>query len=331
MNLGQYIFYRIVGVFLQLLGALALVFSLIQIMISFFGLDPTVFFLINFRGVDPQKKAAVLSQLRQQLGLDKPLIVRYFYFLRDLFLKGSLGTSWGTGLDVSKIVADALPNTMITFGFAFLIYTPLAFLLGIMASQRRGGIFDSFIRVATTATYAIPSYIVGLWVVILFSGYDLAPWPRPIPSGFLGLLRVSLLPILVVVLIYTGFQFRLVRAHMLEILQSNYIRTARAKGLTERTIVYKHALRNALPYFVTTIAVTFPIAFSGVAALEVVFQIPGIGFVMIAAANNFDWPILIGVTAVFTILNAFLLGITDIVVIYLSPKLRFEKRFSMKY
>ena len=324
MKFGEYIIYRLLGLVLQVIGAVGLTFVMLRLV----PFDPTLFFLINYRGSNSARRAELLAELRSQLGLDVPVYIQFYRFFRNFVVHGSLGTSWSNGLAINGMIINALPSTLITFGLGFLIYTPLAITLGIISASKRGGKFDNFVRVSTTATYAIPSYIVGLWVVIYAIPFNLAPWPHPGPQTLVELLKYSILPILVVVFIYTGFQFRLVRAHMLGILRQDYIRTARAKGLDERTILYKHALRNGLPFFITSIAVTFPIAFSGVAALEIVFGIPGIGYLMVVAANGFDWPVLIAVTAVFTFFNALLLGITDIAVYYLTPKLRYDQRFT---
>lgn len=320
MSFGQYFVYRIIGLIFQVLGAIALVFVMLEII----PYDPTIFFLFTFRGSE-QERAQELAQLRASLGIDQPIHIQYIRFIKELIINQSLGTSWITGESVIQLIMEKIPNTIVTFGIAFLVYTPLAFLLGIVSSQRKGKLFDTIARILTTATYSIPSYILGLWFVIYTTKFDLGYWPRPVPSTFFGLLKFSLFPIIVVVLVYTGFQFRLVRRHMLDILRQNYIRTARAKGLAERTVIYKHALRNALPYFITTVAVTFPMTFSGVAALEVVFNIPGVGDMMIDAALQFDWPVLLGITVVFTIINAFLLGLTDILVTYFSPKMKVNK------
>jgi peptide/nickel transport system permease protein len=300
---------------MQLMGGIAI----ILVMLKIIPYDPTVFFLFSFIGSDAER-AYRLQLLRESLGLDLPIHIQFVNYLKLIFIDQSLGISWTYNMDVSELISNALPNTMITFGFAFLIYTPLAFFLGIISATKRAGLLDNVVRVLTTATYSIPSYILGLWILLYIGSFSGGIWPRPLPEGFFQLFRYSIYPIIVVVLGYTGFQFRLVRRHMLEILRENYIKTARAKGLPERTVIYKHALRNALPAFITTIAVTFPISFSGVAALELLFNIPGIGTLLVQSALAFDWPVLTGTTVVFIAFNAIILGFTDILAYSLSPK-----------
>lgn len=325
MNITTYIFIRSLSILAQIAGAVAIVFAMLQVI----PYDPVVFFLFFYSG-DPAQREILADQLRSQLGIDVPIYVQYFRFIRNLVVDGSIGTSWTSGLPVSDMIASSIQYTIISFGIAFIIYTIIAIILGVYAATRRGKLIDILSRLFTSATYAIPSYVLGLWLVIWGLDYGLAPFPTINPSIF-STLKYSILPIVTVVLIYSGFQFRLVRRHMLEILSKDYIRTARAKGLPERVVIYKHAMLNAIPFFITTIAVTFPISFSGVAALEVVFGIPGIGKLMVTAANNFDWPVLIGTTVVFTVANAIILGITDILVYYFSPKLRVGQGISRFY
>lgn len=315
MNILEYIFYRIVGLFAQITGGVIIILTMLKII----PYDPTVFFLFSFQG-SRAERAIRLAELRASLGLDLPIHLQFINFVDNLILNRSLGVSWSSGGDVLDLIFLALPNTLLTFGIAFLIYTPLSFFLGITSSTKRGDTFDKTVRVVTTATYSIPTYILGLWFLLYVATEGYGLWPRPLPTGVVDMLRLSLLPIIVVILSYTGFQFRLIRRHMLEILRENYIKTARAKGLPERSVIYKHALRNALPSFITTIAVTFPISFSGVAALEVLFNIPGIGVLLINSGLRFDWPVLIGATVVFISINAIILGITDIIAYSLSPR-----------
>ncbi len=319
MRIGEFIVYRIWALIMQLLGAVALIFALVE----YLPYDPTLLFLFTFRGNDEERTIA-LKKLRHDLGLDVPVFQRYINFFVALFTEGSLGTSWSTGAEISDMFIRAMTYSFITFGVAFLIYTPLALVLGIIAASHKDSIFDYMMRVLTTLVYSVPPIILGLWVIIysIESKWELAPLSFDARVDPFSDLKYFFLPILITVLIYTGFQFRLIRIHILDVLRSNYIRTARAKGLPERKVIMKHALRNTLPHFFTTIAVTFPIAFSGVVGLEIVFGIPGAGVLMVNSALAFDWPVLIAGTAVFTTINAIVLAINDVIIYVISPKQR---------
>ncbi|MCE7735971.1 MAG: ABC transporter permease [Candidatus Heimdallarchaeota archaeon] len=319
MKIVEFILYRFWALILQVLGAVALIFALIE----FLPYDPTVFFLFGFRGT-AEGRLIELERLRASLGLDIPVYQRYINFFENFFTNGSLGYSWTSGIELRELYGSAMTYSFLTFGIAFLIYSPLSLIFGILAAKHRDSVFDYFMRIASTVLYSVPPVIFGLYVVVISvtNNWGLAPLPTILPENIFDLLKYLLLPILVTVSIYTGFQFRLIRIQMLNVLKENYIRTARAKGLHTRTVIYKHALRNALPPFLTIMAVTFPIAFSGIAALEIVFGIPGGGVVMVDAALNFDWPVLIAGTAVYTTINAIILALTDLTTFIISPKLR---------
>lgn len=325
MNVLKFIFFRIIALIAQLLGAIAVIFTLLE----FLPYDVTIFFLIRRPLGSPEARAEELARIRAELGLDLPVTERYINYVKTLFFDQSLGNSWISGEDIATVFLEALRYSLFVFGIAFIIYTPLAFVLGIYAAQHRGSWFDKLARLFTTMTYSVPPFILGLWLLSrsIDNGYEYALWPiiNP-PTETLDILKYSLLPIITVVLVYTGFQFRMIRNQFINILQKDYIRTARAKGLSERVILLKHALRNGLPFFITSIAVTFPIAFSGVAVIEFVFGIPGAGRLMVNSALNFDWPVLIGGTVIFTVINSIVLSITDFITIMISPKLRLGYR-----
>lgn len=321
MNTLEFILYRIWALLLQVMGAVALVFALTELI----PYDPTAILLFGYTGT-AEGYYIELAKLRTTLGLDIPVYQRYVNFFTNFLTNGSLGQSWYTGIELSELYGSAMTYSFLTFGIAFLIYSPMSLILGIYAARYKDSIFDYFMRVISTVLYSIPPVIFGLYVVVISvkNDWDLAPLPSKLPENIIDVLPYLLLPILVTISIYTGFQFRLVRIQMLNVLQENYIRTAKAKGLHEKSIIYKHALRNALPPFLTIMAVTFPIAFSGIAALEIVFGIPGGGVVMTNAALNFDWPIIIAGTAVYTTINAIILATTDLITFLISPKLKFS-------
>ncbi|MHA2171701.1 MAG: ABC transporter permease [Candidatus Kariarchaeaceae archaeon] len=317
MNLGKYILYRLGSLVVQIFGVVAFSYSLLAII----PYDPTVFFAFSYRGPDRQQE---LARLRHEYGIDVPIYQQYYNFFHRLFTEFSLGTSWISGDEVLTTYNSAFKYTFITFGIAFIIYTPLAIFLGFMAAYNHRGRFDNIIRVITTTTYSVPSFVLAVWLMMFFSPSRYIIFPTPAPTATIEIIKFSVLPIITVVLVFTSFQFRLVRNHVLTILRQNYIRTARAKGLSEKDVVFKHALRNALPFLFTSIAITFPIAFSGVAVLEVIFSIPGSGRLLVRSASFFDWPVIVGGTLLYTFINAIILGITDGLIYLVSPKLRYH-------
>jgi peptide/nickel transport system permease protein len=319
MKVGLFILHRMLALVLQIVGAVALVFGLIAMM----PFNPVILAMFGYQGT-AQERAAEEARLEHELGIDVPVYQQFLNFFIRLVEDQTLGNSWTSGTPTEELFADAMKFSFLTFGIAFIIYTPLALILGIFAAKYRGSKYDHSVRVGSTITYSIPPFLLGIWFILMTLPMGLSPFPIRTPDNFLTLMKFELVPIFTTILIYTGFQFRFVRAHFIQILGENYIRTARAKGLGERTVLMKHALRNALPYFLVTIAVTFPIAFSGVAALEIVFGIPGGGVLMVNASLFFDWPTLIAGTVIYTTINSFVLAATDIIIFMISPKQRFD-------
>jgi peptide/nickel transport system permease protein len=318
MKMANYIIFRIISLIFQLAGALFVTFAILNVL----PYDPTLQFRFFFQG-SKEEEDMIVAQMRENMGIDQPFYVQFFLYIKHIFFESSLGNSWTlTGETVNDLLIERLPVTFLIFGLAFVIYTPLSILLGIFTSTREGTSYDKLAKYFTTFTYAVPSYVIGLWLVVWGTNFNLAPWLAG--EDIFSMLKYGILPIFTAVIAFTGYQFRLVRSQMIEILRQRYILTARAKGLTERMIIYKHAVRNAIPRIITTIAVTFPIAFSGVAVLEVIFGIPGVGNLMVYAAAEFDWPIIIGATTVFLLINGIMIGLTDILFRAADPRLRIE-------
>jgi len=349
MNIVKYAILRIVALLMQIIGAI----TVIIVATTIIPLDPTVYFTVG--DVSEQngdlnqstRSPEEIAQFRREIGLDKTFFQRYFDFLRDLFTRGDLGHSWyDNRKPVTELYFNAFKTTLNVFGLGILIFTILAIILGILSARRLDGTLDRNVRLSTSLFYSFPPYVLGTLLIFALNNYFLtnlgsslqenleSKFPinlssRPYETYFTafndGLSHAAvyqLLPIIIVVLIYTGFQFRLVRIYMANVLNQNYIRTAHAKGLSERTILIKHGLRNALPELITSVATTFPVAFSGVVVLEKVFEINGSGLLLIDAGLHFNWPVLIGGAVIFTALNAVILAVTDLIINYVDPKLR---------
>ncbi len=317
MNFLQFIFFRAMSLVIQIFGVVAFLFALLAVI----PYDPTVIFLFSYRGPNRDQR---LAELRRDLGIDVPIYQQYYNFFHRLIMEKSLGVSWTNDKEVLELYSQALRYTFLVFGTAFLIYTPLAITLGLLSAKYHRSAFDNSVRLITTAAYSFPPFVLGIWIIILSGYHEYSYFPIPPPTGIIDILKYSIFPIITVILIYTSFQYRLVRSNILKILKENYIRTARAKGLSEQKVLFKHALRNALPFLITSIAVTFPIAFSGVAILEVVFDIPGSGYLLVRSASAFDWPVLIGGTVIYTFISAIILALADAAIYLLSPKERFH-------
>jgi ABC-type dipeptide/oligopeptide/nickel transport system permease component len=317
MRFGSYVFLRFISLFVQLFGALLLVYSLLEIV----PYDPTIFLLFGFRGSEEEKEAFIAA-LRHEYGLDQPFYIRAYDFFVNLLTKGSLGDAWLYPGTVNDALGNSLPFTVVPFLFAFIMYCAFSIILGVSSGLSKDSLTDKFLRVFTLISYAIPSYIIGLWLVEWGEISALAPYPEDGPEFGFRAFKYLLLPVITIILSYTGYQFRLIRSDMIQILQQPYILTAKAKGLPDRLIIYKHALRNILPKVFNTISVTFPLALSSYAVLEIIFGIPGLGNLMVFTALEFDWPILVGISAVLLIINTINRLLVDIALYLFDPRLR---------
>ncbi len=266
------------------------------------------------------------QQIAQNLGLNDPLPVQYARWFQGL-VRLDLGVSYTQQRDVTAVIRTRLPATLTLAGLSFLLALVVAIPLGILAAVRRNSIFDHLAAFVSLFGVAVPVFWYGLLLIIIF-----AVWLRVLPSGgladdvttFAPLDRIKHLILPTVVLGTTAMaQFtRYMRSSMVAVLDDDYVRTARAKGLRERIVLTRHALRNALIPVVTVMGVVVPRLIGGAAITETVFSYPGMGSLAVDSARQRDYPVVMGVTllvAVVVILGNF---VTDLLYGWLDPRIR---------
>lgn len=250
--------------------------------------------------------AAQQENLRRIYGLDRPPLERYLGWLSAM-LRGDWGISISQQRPVTAAIAEALPATLLLASAALGVELGAGLLLGVTAARRRGRAADHAIRIVFLFLYSQPVFWLGLMTILLFSYL----WPvlpaghmRSVDVGDMGpvarnvdLLRHLVLPALVLGLSQAGATARYVRGSLLEVLGRDYIRTARAKGLSERRVVWVHGMRNALVPVLQVLALSFAALLSGSMVTEVVFSWPGLGRLIFAAVLSRDVPLILGVTA----------------------------------
>jgi peptide/nickel transport system permease protein len=259
-----------------------------------------------------------LANIRIALGLNRPFHEQYLGFLHGL-LTGDLGNSFIGGTPVTLLIAKALPATLALAAAAIFVSIVLAVPLGIRAAVNRGSAEDQAIRIASLAGLSFPNFWLALMMVLVF-----AIWLKWLPpSGWDG--PVSLiLPAVTAGVINTAANVRLVRTSMLETLSAQYIMVARAKGLAERVVLYKHALRNSAIPLVTYVGIQFGNLVAGLVVIERVFNWPGMGSLAFDAVNGRDYPVLQGVVTVFAVLIVAVNLAVDIIYGLLDPRIRTE-------
>jgi peptide/nickel transport system permease protein len=305
----------------------------LQMLLILFLVSSAVFFMFKLvpgdvaavrLGIEQTPEA--LAALRTQLGLDRPLIVQYLTWLGGL-VRGDLGTSYVDGAPVFGIVASrffiTLELVLVITVLSALISIPVA----IVAAQRKGTIVDSGIRALSMVGYSLPTYWWAILLMLLFSvalGW-LPAGGYVYPNRDFGRHLVHLiLPTVAMVLILVAAQVRFLRASILDIIQLDYVRTARAKGLSSRRVLYKHVLRNSLAAFITVVGLNFATLIGGMVIIEQIFTWPGLGWLIITSILNRDFPVVQGavlfVAAIFVSVNL----AVDILYAALDPRIRYE-------
>jgi peptide/nickel transport system permease protein len=259
-----------------------------------------------------------LANIRQALGLNRPFLVQYADFLRGI-LVGDFGRSFMGGTPVSLLIAKALPSTLL-LAFASLVTSiVISVPLGIHAAVRRGRWPDQLIRVLSLVGLSFPNFWLAIMMVLLFS-ITLGLLP---PSGMEGP-ESFVMPALTMAIILTATNVRLVRNAMLETLSQPYIMVARSKGLKDRVVLYKHALRNSAIPLVTYIGLQFGGLIGGIVIVERVFNWPGMGTLAFDAISARDYPVLQGAITVLALCIVLINLLVDIAYGFVDPRIRTE-------
>ncbi|MBA2537578.1 MAG: ABC transporter permease [Actinobacteria bacterium] len=261
----------------------------------------------------------------QRLGLDRPLPVRYAEFLKNAVTL-DFGVSTLTDEPVLDSVIPRLGKTLMLAGIAFIVIMPLAVVLGILSALKEGRLMDRVIAISTLTATSIPEIATGIFLLVVFVGWlGWLPGATVIPQGDSLLQHPSffVLPVLTLTLIEVGYVARITRASMIDVLDSQYIRTAYLKGLSYWKIVMRHALRNALLAPIAVIMLHVNWLIGGIVVTEVIFGYPGLGRFILGAALNRD---VFGLEAATMILVLVAVGtqlIADVVYTFLNPRIRF--------
>ena len=314
MSLGGYVLRRLLHLVPISLGVTVLVFFLIHLVPG----DPARTILGN-QGTD-----ARVAALRHLWGLDRPLPVQYWKFLVRL-VHGDLGTSLFYGVGAGHLVVQRLPVTLWLIGFGTILSVVIAVPLAALAATHRDRPTDHVVRAVPLVGLGFPSFWVGIMLLLVF-GLHLG---RLFPvggygSGLFGHLHSMFLPSLTVAIAIAPILIRSLRASLLEVLESEYITTARSKGLSERRVLVRHALRNAVISTVSVLGVNIGYLVGGTLLVEQVYGLPGIGQLMINSIYQRDFPVVQAVTFAFAVMVVLVYLVTDVVHGLLDPRVRFD-------
>ncbi len=302
----RYVFQRIIELVPILLGVSVLIFLLTRLGPT----DPAIMVL----GIEAKEED--LNRLRHALGLDQPLAVQYARWLGDV-LQGNLGKSYKYGNPVAQELAARLPASLLLALAGVLVTLGMGIPLGIMSAIRRGRWVDHLILLVSLTGVSTPVFLLGFLLIWTLS-YKLPLFPTAGTGGPEHLI----LPALAVGLPTAAVVVRLTRTAMLEVLGQDYIRTARAKGLKQRVVLIRHALKNALIPIVTVVGLQFGFLLNGSIIVEQVFAWPGIGSLMVNAASLGDFPVLQGATLLFTLVFVLVNLAVDLLYGFFDPRVR---------
>jgi peptide/nickel transport system permease protein len=267
-------------------------------------------------GLDASPEA--VESIRVELGLDKPIVVQFGIYVNDI-LHGDLGRSYFLGRDVTELIGEALPRTAQLALVALFFTAVIGIPTGIMSAVRKDTWIDGVARGTALGGVSIPPFFAGLLAILVFSYYV-----RWFPSFGSGTWKHLVLPGFTLGLFSTGLVMRLTRSAMLDVLSEDYVRTARAKGLSERTVLYVHALRNAAIPVVTILGLQLGGLLSGTVLTETVFSYPGIGRLLARSIFERDYPVVQGLILLIAVIYVAVNLLVDVVYSFIDPRIRYQ-------
>ena len=312
----QYILRRLIQSVFIVWGCATLVFFMLRMVPG----DPVVQML------GPEYTPEAAEALRRKMGLDEPIYVQYVKWFGNL-LQGDLGSSIASSQTVTEIIKTGLPKTLSLALVSFVIALTIALPTGIIAALRRNTWTDYAASLTAFVGVSMPSFWFGIILIIVFAvqlnWLPAIGYAELTEDGFWPWLEHLILPGLAIGAGYAAILMRFVRAGLLEVLGSDYVRTARAKGLNERRVVVRHALRNSLIPVVTVIGIQLALLLSGAVVTETVFSIRGLGRILVGAIFDRDYPIVQGIILLVAVVFVLANLIVDIVYTWLDPRIHY--------
>jgi len=266
-----------------------------------------------------------IDAVRRQLGLDDPLVVQFARWLARVF-KGDLGVSIFSHEPVSKLIGQRIEPTVSLALTTLVLAVVIAVSFGVLAAWKVGTWIDRLVMILSILSFSVPVFVVGYLLIYVFSiklGWLPVQGYAPIADGFASWIRHLILPSLALGLAYVALIARITRTAMLDVLAEDYIRTARAKGVATGPVLLKHALKNAGVPILTVIGIGIALLIGGVVITETVFNIPGVGRLVVDAISQRDYPIIQGVTLIFSGVYVIVNLMVDLSYTLLDPRIRY--------
>lgn len=316
--MGTYIIRRLLSAIPTLIVISMVIFSILKLAPG----DPMSEFAAN-----PSVPPEVRENIRKQLGLDDPIPVQYFKWASS-WIKGDWGFSFKSRSPVRDWVTQRIPTTIFVMGMAFIVGLLVSLPIGILAAVKQYSIFDNVATTFAFFGFSIPTFLSGLIFMLIFAiNLGWFPLVYSAPGGSSGLaysLKSAAMPVMVLGLFQGARLMRFTRASMLENIRLDYVRTARAKGMKERSVVVGHVVRNALIPVVTILALEVPGIFGGAVVTEQIFRVNGIGDLLINSIRGSDVPVVMAIVFIISILVVLSNLLADVVYGILDPRIKYS-------
>ncbi len=315
-NLVKYITGRILQTFITLIIILTITFILFEM------LPARPYDLLS---QNPLIKPAQKEAMIELFGFNRPVHERYLLFMKNM-LTFDFGISYSKAVPVNDLLSERIPRTLFLFGLSVIISYIMGILVGAFIAWRRGGVADGSAVITSLVFYNMPSFWIGLIFLFVFAftlgWFPLTAWPQYYPFRWWEVLHHTFLPLITLILLSLAGTILLMRTSMLEVIGENYILTAVAKGIPERSVLFRHAARNATLPVATAFVISLAFAMGGAVVLEQVFSFPGVGLLYIQALNQLDFPT--AQATLYILALMVLIGnlIADILYGFLDPRIR---------
>ena len=315
--MGRYLLKRLLIAVPSLLGISIILFTVLALAPG----DP-----FGELATNPAVPPEVRQALRVKFGLDDPVAIRYIRWITAMF-QGNWGFSFTSRVNVDTLILQRLPATLLVIGSAQLLALLISLPVGVLSAMRPYSIFDQIATTLSFIGFSLPTFFTGLLFILVFSvQLDWLPFVYGDVNAtgwrwYWEHVRQAIMPVSVLGLFLGASMTRYVRSAVLDVIRLDYVTTARAKGLGERTVIVKHVVRNALIPVVTLVALTMPAIFGGAIITEQIFRIPGIGSLVISAILANDTPVVMAVTFVFACLVVLFNLIADVLYGWLDPRI----------
>jgi len=303
----KYVLFRLLLLIPIVLGVSFIVFSILAMVPS----DPGRMIL------GEHAELAAIEQLNKELGFDQPFLVRYFSFVKNAVTKFDFGTSYLTREPVLHEVIDRFPNTLLVASLSVLCSALIGIPLGILSAVKQYSIADGIASVTAMFLAAVPGFWLAMMFMLIFA-LSLGLFPA---SG-VGTWKHFVMPVMTMTLPAAAQLLRLTRSTMLETIRQDYIRTARAKGASERRVIFSHALKNALLPIITILGINFGSQLSGAIIVETVFSIPGLGQLLVTSIRSKDIPQVMACTLFIATLFCLIILAVDLLYAFVDPRIK---------